>query len=166
MERSAAAASSMRAAKASVGSASANTPVRPGFAAASGATATPRRVLAVPASAIDGSRGSRGGSDAHPAASTTQAQASQRIAAWVAAEEGRARGTRPILPPGPAGRYGTKDPWGGGCDLGAIASGRGRSYDGFQEAATETVYIVDDDVAFARGLARVVAAAGWQTEVF
>ena len=120
----------------------------------------------VSARAIDGSRGSTGGSDAHPAASTTQAQASRRIAAWVAAGQGRARGTRPILPPGRAGRNGTKDPWGGGCDLGAIASGRRTGYDGFQEAATETVYIVDDDVAFARGLARVVAAAGWQTEVF
>ena len=32
--------------------------------------------------------------------------------------------------------------------------------------ATETVYIVDDDVTFARGLARLVDAAGWTPRVF
>jgi FixJ family two-component response regulator len=30
---------------------------------------------------------------------------------------------------------------------------------------TETVYIVDDDASFARGLARVVSAAGWKAEI-
>jgi FixJ family two-component response regulator len=30
----------------------------------------------------------------------------------------------------------------------------------------ETVYIVDDDASFARGLARLVSAAGWHAEVF
>ena len=30
----------------------------------------------------------------------------------------------------------------------------------------ETIYIVDDDVNFARGLARLVDAAGWKAEVF
>ena len=33
-------------------------------------------------------------------------------------------------------------------------------------AITETVYIVDDDATFARGLARLVGAAGWKAEVF
>ena len=33
-------------------------------------------------------------------------------------------------------------------------------------AGTETVYIVDDDVSFARGLARLIGAAGWNAEVF
>jgi len=33
-------------------------------------------------------------------------------------------------------------------------------------AGTETVYIVDDDQSFARGLARLIGAAGWNTEVF
>ena len=31
---------------------------------------------------------------------------------------------------------------------------------------TETVYIVDDDASFARGLARLVDAAGWNAQVF
>ena len=31
---------------------------------------------------------------------------------------------------------------------------------------TDTVYIVDDDVSFARGLARLIGAAGWNAEVF
>ena len=31
---------------------------------------------------------------------------------------------------------------------------------------TETVYIVDDDASFARGLARLVDAAGWNSRVF
>ena len=31
---------------------------------------------------------------------------------------------------------------------------------------TETIYIVDDDANFARGLARVVAASGWKAEIF
>lgn len=35
-----------------------------------------------------------------------------------------------------------------------------------EEALTETVYIVDDDATFARGLARLVGAAGWKAEVF
>ena len=30
----------------------------------------------------------------------------------------------------------------------------------------ETIYIVDDDASFARGLARVVTAAGWKAELF
>jgi len=30
----------------------------------------------------------------------------------------------------------------------------------------DTVYIVDDDSSFARGLARLIGAAGWNTEVF
>jgi FixJ family two-component response regulator len=30
----------------------------------------------------------------------------------------------------------------------------------------ETIYIVDDDASFARGLARVVSAAGWKAELF
>jgi len=34
------------------------------------------------------------------------------------------------------------------------------------ERATETVFIVDDDATFARGLARLVGAAGWQARVF
>ena len=33
-------------------------------------------------------------------------------------------------------------------------------------AETAKVYIVDDDAMFARGLARLVGAAGWQVEVF
>jgi len=33
-------------------------------------------------------------------------------------------------------------------------------------AETTKVYIVDDDAMFARGLARLVGAAGWQVEVF
>lgn len=36
----------------------------------------------------------------------------------------------------------------------------------FGSAPVETVYIVDDDVAFARSLARLVGAAGWNTKVF
>jgi two-component system response regulator FixJ len=32
-------------------------------------------------------------------------------------------------------------------------------------SSTETVYIVDDDATFARGLARLVGAAGWKAEV-
>jgi len=32
--------------------------------------------------------------------------------------------------------------------------------------AAETVYIVDDDVSFARGLARLIGAAGWTAETF
>ena len=32
--------------------------------------------------------------------------------------------------------------------------------------AAETVYIVDDDVSFARGLARLIGAAGWAAETF
>src|SRR5512147_234030 len=35
-----------------------------------------------------------------------------------------------------------------------------------EETQTQTVYIVDDDVNFARGLARLVDAAGWKAEVF
>jgi FixJ family two-component response regulator len=31
---------------------------------------------------------------------------------------------------------------------------------------TETVFIVDDDATFARGLSRLIRAAGWSTEVF
>jgi FixJ family two-component response regulator len=31
---------------------------------------------------------------------------------------------------------------------------------------TETIFIVDDDATFARGLARLIRAAGWGTEVF
>jgi FixJ family two-component response regulator len=34
------------------------------------------------------------------------------------------------------------------------------------ERTLETVYIVDDDVAFARSLARLVSAAGWNAKVF
>ena len=34
------------------------------------------------------------------------------------------------------------------------------------EADTDTIYIVDDDVRFARSLARLVDAAGWRAEVF
>jgi FixJ family two-component response regulator len=34
------------------------------------------------------------------------------------------------------------------------------------ERATETVFIVDDDATFARGLARLVGAAGWNARVF
>jgi FixJ family two-component response regulator len=34
------------------------------------------------------------------------------------------------------------------------------------ERTLETVYIVDDDATFARGLARLVGAAGWKAEVF
>ena len=33
-------------------------------------------------------------------------------------------------------------------------------------AETAKVYIVDDDAMFARGLARLVGAAGWQVEIF
>jgi FixJ family two-component response regulator len=33
-------------------------------------------------------------------------------------------------------------------------------------STAETVYIVDDDVSFARGLARLIGAAGWNAEVF
>jgi FixJ family two-component response regulator len=35
-----------------------------------------------------------------------------------------------------------------------------------RERTLETVYIVDDDATFARGLARLVGAAGWKAEVF
>jgi FixJ family two-component response regulator len=35
-----------------------------------------------------------------------------------------------------------------------------------RERTLETVYIVDDDVTFARGLARLVGAAGWNAQVF
>ena len=35
-----------------------------------------------------------------------------------------------------------------------------------RERGTETVFIVDDDVQFARGLARLVGAAGWKARVY
>jgi FixJ family two-component response regulator len=35
-----------------------------------------------------------------------------------------------------------------------------------RERILETIFIVDDDVTFARGLARLVGAAGWKAEVF
>src|SRR5580765_3351962 len=53
----------------------------------------------------------------------------------------------------------------------AIEGRRPKAYDprhplDFLVAETAKVYIVDDDAMFARGLARLVGAAGWQVEVF
>jgi FixJ family two-component response regulator len=50
----------------------------------------------------------------------------------------------------------------------AIALPRGRSYDGrfCRERTLETVYIVDDDATFARSIARLVGAAGWNARVY
>jgi FixJ family two-component response regulator len=44
--------------------------------------------------------------------------------------------------------------------------GRGLPWERRGPIITDTIYIVDDDVRFARGLARLVDAAGWRPEVF
>ena len=55
---------------------------------------------------------------------------------------------------------------------GPARAGNGTFVPGWQNSpqsegrATETVYIVDDDAAFARGLGRVIAAAGWHPRIF
>ena len=43
---------------------------------------------------------------------------------------------------------------------------KGANMEASMGVATDTVYIVDDDISFARGLARLVGAAGWNAEVY